>query len=539
MPRLLQDWVTEQAVKRPESRAIVFRAARLTYAELDALSNQLARLLKDRGCRRGDRVALLAPKSPMAIVALLAIYKADAVYVPLDPSSPAPRLKKILESCENRWLLAAGHVTPVLEDLLQEEHWRRILSVGWLDSQPSAGSFHVEFTLDDVAGCSAAPLVYENESHDPAHILFTSGSTGTPKGVVITHANVVHAVEWAVWYFGMKPQDRMSGHPPLHFDLSFLDIFGAAAAGAELHLVPPELNVLPNKLADFIRESALTQWFSVPSVLNYMARLDVVGFHDFPDLKRVLWCGEVLPTPALIHWMKRLPHVRFTNLYGPTETTIMSSHYTVPACPEDPEAPIPIGAACAGEELLVLDESRRPLPPGEIGDLYIAGAGLARGYWRDADRTDVAFVPHPRRPSERIYKTGDLARIGDDRLVYFLGRSDSQIKSRGYRIELGEIEAALNTVADVEEGAVVALDGGAFEGAVICCAYVPAVGSGAAPAALRRALSQILPSYMLPARWLAFERLPKNANGKIDRRRLKDAFRETSDPQAAQAAGVA
>ena len=538
MPRLLQDWVTEQALARPESAAVVSRGARLTYAELDALSNQLARLLRDRGCRPGDRVPLLAPKSPMAIVALLGIYKADAIYVPMDPSSPSPRLKKILESCESRLLLAAGPAAPVLGELLQDERWRRALAVGWLDTGRPPG-VHVDFTLDDLAGCSAAPVAYRNTPGDPAHILFTSGSTGTPKGVVITHANVIHAVEWATRYFGIDSSDRVSAHPPLHFDLSFLDVFGAAAAGAELHLVPTELNVLPNKLADFIRESALTQWFSVPSVLNYMARLDVVAYNDFPELKRVLWCGEVLPTPAVIYWMKRLPHVQFTNLYGPTETTIMSSYYTVPECPQDPQAPLPIGAACEGEELLVLDASLSPLPRGETGDLYIAGAGLAQGYWRDEERTAAAFVRRSENPSERIYKTGDLARVGDDGLVYFLGRSDSQIKSRGYRIELGEIEAALNTVAGVEEGAVVAIEGGAFEGAVICCAYVPAAGRDASPAALRRALGRLLPSYMLPARWSLFERLPKNANGKIDRRRLKESFAETSDPQAARAAGVA
>ena len=336
----------------------------------------------------------------------------------------------------------------------------------------------------------------------------------------------------------MEPSDRLSGHFPLHFDLSFFDIFSAAAVGAELHLVPPDL-VLPNKLAEFIRGSELTQWFSVPSALGYMAKFNVAGFDDFPSLKRILWCGEVLPTPVLMYWMTRLPHVTFTNLYGPTETTIASSYYTVPACPEDPQAPIPIGVACDGEELLVLNESLEPLPPGETGDLYIAGVGLARGYWRDPERTGLAFVPHPQRPSERIYKTGDLARIGDDGLVYFLGRSDSQIKSRGYRIELGEIEAALNTIDGVQQSAVVALNTGGFEGAVICCAFVPARGSATTPATLRRDLSKRIPAYMLPARWLAFDQMPTNANGKIDRRRIKDVFAEGVDAHAAQAAHLA
>lgn len=536
MPRLLQHWATEQASRRPESAAVVSDGATLTYGELDALSTQVARVLKEAGCERGDRVAMLMPTSPMAIVGLLAIYKADCIYVPLDPSSPTSRLKKILESCDNRWVLAAGPVTSVLKEIFEDERWRQRLRVGWLNRErPDTRDISVEFTLDDVAGYSAEPMAARNESHDPAHILFTSGSTGTPKGVVLTHSNVIPFVEWAVKYFGMDSSDRVSAHPPLHFDLSFLDIFGAAAAGCELHLVPRDLNLMPNKLADFIRTAELTQWFSVPPVLNYLAKFDAIKHDDFPALRRVLWCGDVLPTPALTYWMKRLPHVSFTNLYGPTETAIASSYYTVPECPEDPQAAIPIGTACAGEELLVLNESLRPLPAGETGDLYIGGVGLALGYWRDPERTEAAFIRHPEKPTERIYKTGDLARVGDDGQVYFLGRSDSQIKSRGYRIELGEIEAALNAVASVVEGAVVSVGTSGFEGVAICCAYVPAADADATPAAIRRELSRLVPAYMLPTRWQAFNRFPKNASGKIDRRRLKDLFEEGGDAHAAQA----
>jgi amino acid adenylation domain-containing protein len=536
-PRRLQDWITRQAYRRPEALAVVCGETRLTYAQVDRLSTQLARLLDEGGCRRGDRVALLMPKSAMAIVALLGIYKADAVYVPLDPSSPASRLKKILESCENRWLLAAGPVGPLLAELGSDEAWRPQVQIGWLDDPPPLDPrLNIRFTIADVRRCPAVPLPTRNGPDDPAHILFTSGSTGTPKGVVITHANVISTIEWGVKYFSVGPSDRLSGHFPLHFDLSFFDMFSAAAVGAELHLVPPELNVLPSQLVAFIRRSEITQWFSVPSVLSYLARFNVAGFNDFPALKRMLWCGEVLPTPSLIYWMKRLPHVTFTNLYGPTETTIVSSYYTVPACPDDPQASIPIGVPCDGEELFVLNESLAPAPPGEIGDLYIGGTGLAQGYWRDPERTAAVFVADPQRPSERIYKTGDLARIGDDGLVYFLGRSDSQIKSRGYRIELGEIEAALNTVAGVEQSAVVALQTGGFEGAVICCAYVPSAGAALTPAALRRELGRLIPAYMLPARWLVAGHLPVNANGKIDRRRVRETFEEGLDAQAAQTA---
>jgi acyl-coenzyme A synthetase/AMP-(fatty) acid ligase len=224
--------------------------------------------------------------------------------------------------------------------------------------------------------------------------------------------------------------------------------------------------------------------------------------------------------------MTRLPHVTFTNLYGPTETTIASSYYRVPSCPEDDRTAIPIGTPCAGEKLLVLDDELQPVPPGEVGALYIGGVGLSPGYWRDPEKTRAAFLRNPfsETPSDRIYRTGDLAKIGDDGLVYFLGRADSQVKSRGYRIELGEIETALNALSCLHECAVVAIPTDGFEGTAICCAYVPDPDVPVTPAGLRAELARALPGPMLPSRWKAFERLPRNANGKFDRRQLQEAF---------------
>ncbi|MBI2469456.1 MAG: amino acid adenylation domain-containing protein [Candidatus Rokubacteria bacterium] len=523
----LHEWITRHAAQRPDAAAVVLGGDRVTYGELEHRSNQLARLLRDGGCAPGDRVCLLSPKSPIAIMAIIGIYKADCAFVPLDPASPPARLAKIVESCEPRWLLAAGPVAAAVDALLGDGAPQRRLPVGWLDAEAPPGTrFAAAFVLGDLAGYPAAPRAYRHSRRDPAHILFTSGSTGTPKGVVITHGNVIHFVQWALKYFGLSASDRNSGHSPLHFDLSTFDIFGTFAAGAELHLVPAELNLLPHRVAEFIRRAELTQWFSVPSILNHMAKVDAVRPGDFPGLRRLLWCGEVFPTPGLIYWMARLPHVQFTNLYGPTEATIASSYYTVPKCPDDPRAPVPIGTGCDGEELLVLDERLAPVPPGRVGDLYIRGVGLSPGYWRDPERTREVFIPDPDSPdpADRLYRSGDLARMGEDGFVYFLGRGDSQIKSRGYRIELGEIEAALGTLRGLEEFAVVAVPTDGFEGTAICCAYAPAPGAEVPPRDARTALSRLVPPYMLPTRWLVLDRLPHNANGKIDRRRLQERF---------------
>ena len=527
----LQDWLTLQAERRPEACAVVFGRQRATYGEIEAASNRLARALRAAGCRTGDRVALLLPKSIQALIGMFAALKADCIYVPLDTASPAARLRRMLVASDSRCLLANGSTAALLNEMARHARGSAMPRVGWMDGGATLHhGLTPEFYWGDVLRLSAAALDSANNETDPVHILFTSGSTGIPKGVVITHANVIHFVEWGIRYFGISASDRISGHPPLHFDLSTFDIYGAVAAGAQLHLVPQEVNILPHQLAAFIRDSELTQWFSVPSILNHMARFAVIRTNDFPSLRRLLWCGEKFPTPALIYWMRRLPHVEFFNLYGPTETTIASSCYRVPQCPESDTVEIPIGEPCDGERLLVLDETMRPVALGQAGDLHIAGVGLSPGYWRDPQKTREVFLPHPERPdsSDRVYRTGDLAKIGDDGSIYLIGRSDSQIKSRGYRIELGEIETTAHALPEVQEAAVVAIDSPGLEGATICCAFVPCPGSELSTLFLKKQLAELLPHYMLPSRWMVLDRMPRNSHGKVDRPSLKEQFRRAA-----------
>ncbi len=530
MKARLQDWLITQAERRPEAPAIVFHGRPTSYGALEQASNRLARALRAAGCVRGDRVALLLPKSPQALVAMFGVLKADCIYVPIDTSSPPARTERIIQLCECRCLLAEQSTGGLVNQLAArggaESSARVFPRVLWMDSGASLPGVRAPFFWDDVETLCGAPVDSRNSDADPAHILFTSGSTGVPKGVVITHSNVIHFVRWAVQYFGMGPNDRISGHPPLHFDLSTFDVYGTIAAGAQIHLLPPEVSLLPHRLADFIRDSELTQWFSVPSALLPIAKFDVLRPHDFPALRRLLWCGEKFPVPALMYWMRRLPRVSFVNLYGPTEATIASSYYRVPQCPVDDQAEIPIGGACDGEALLVLDDQLSPAAPGEIGDLYISGVGLSPGYWKDPEKTAEVFRlnPHSSNPMDRLYKTGDLARIGSDGLIYLVGRSDSQIKSRGYRIELGEIEAALHAIPDLQDAAVVALDSAGADAKTICCAYVPPPGVELTPTALKERLGRVLPRYMIPERWLILKSMPHNGNGKADRTLLKEMF---------------
>jgi len=541
MTARLHDWLTAQAESRPDATAVVSEHAIATYRDLEMASNRLARALKTAGCMRGDRVGLLLPKSIGALVSMFAVLKADCIYVPLDTANPAARISRILQACECRCVLAQQSTAGLLDDLAGSREWTASTRIGWMDAGAVlSNGQRGAFSAYDVATLPGSPVDSRNDSTAAAHILFTSGSTGMPKGVVIAHANVIQFVCWAIRHFGTGPEDRISCHPPLHFDLSTFDVFGSIAAGAQLHLLPPEASLLPHRLAEYIRNAELTQWFSVPAVLQHMRRFNVVNWNDFPRLRRLLWCGEKLATPVLRYWMQRLPHVSFTNLYGPTETTIASSYYGVPACPQSDDTEIPIGAPCEGEALLVLDPELNPVLPGHVGELYIGGAGLSPGYWRDPVRTSEVFLPNPYGsvPGKRLYKTGDLARAGEDGAIYLVGRADSQIKIRGHRIELGEVEAAVHAVPGLADAAVVAIEPGGLEGKAICCAYVPAAKAALSVSAIKHHLAQTLPRYMFPVHWMSLEALPRNGNGKTDRPLLARWFQQGLGSGAPAEAGA-
>jgi amino acid adenylation domain-containing protein len=533
MSELLQDYSRDQAERDADSVALVMGHERVTYGQLERASNQVARQLAEAGCRRGDRVCLFVEKSPAAISAMVGTLKAGCAYVPVDVASPAPRLARIVAAADPAVALVSEAGVSSWAQLCASGSLASTVRVGALDASAAQRlEGPVMFGPAAIAAESTEPLTRAGRPDDLAHILFTSGSTGAPKGVMITHANVRAFVEWAVPYFDIRAGDRVSGHPPLHFDLATFDVYGSHRAGAELHVVPGEL-VLPRQLAAFITTHELVQWFSVPSAMTYMARFGGLPETGFPSLRRILWCGEVLPTPVLIEWMQRVPQARFTNLYGPTEATIASSYHTTSRRPDDVDAAIPIGRACDGEELFVLGEDGRRAPPGELGEIHIAGVGLSPGYWRDERSTELSFVSDPRAGTtgQRTYRTGDLGRCDDDGTLHFAGRRDAQIKSRGYRIELGEIEAAVSSLSGVGACAVVAIAAEDFAGTTICCAYVPSEGGPTELTALRARLRELLPTYMLPSRWHRLDVMPTNSNGKIDRRCLTEMFADHGTPR--------
>lgn len=519
-PFLLPHLLTGAAERFPDRMAVQDVEGSIRYADLEGRANRLAHVLGDAGVRRGDRVGLFLNKSIDAIVGIYGILKAGAAYVPLDPFAPASRLAYIARDCGIRCLVTQRE---------KSREWRALVEAGapltWLIvMNAKAGEITeapegVSCLGQDALG--AAPADGRGTpgiDQDLAYILYTSGSTGQPKGVMLSHLNALAFVTWCHDYFGPTPEDVFSNHAPLHFDLTILDIYTAAMAGAALVVVPPEMSVFPVQLAAFIEQRRITIWYSVPSVLTMLALRGSLAVGRLPILRHVIFAGEVFPTKHLRALMRLIPHAQFTNLYGPTETNVCT-YYRVPDLPEDQTEPIPIGTPIDNVEVIVAMEAGRPAGDGEVGELSVRGNTVAHGYWGDPERTGKSFLVNATNASrDRVYRTGDLACRRADGNLLFIGRSDHQIKSRGYRIELGDIEATLSAHPRVEECAVIAIPDEVVGNRLK--AFAVSSDAGLTEGDLVKFCSDLLPRYMVPEFFEFVSGLPHTSTGKIDRRAL-------------------
>lgn len=497
----LHELFAAQVRARPAHPAVVDGARTWTYAELDERANRLAALLGARGVGPGDRVAFCLGRSPELIAAVIAIMKAGAVCVPLDPANPSGRLRSIIEKTTPPLILAETRQRALLRGL--------DVSIVNID-EPAA------FALPAEAAPSAP-----GDGRSLAYILFTSGSTGAPQGVMLEHRGFVNYVSGADVY-GIRPDDRVLQFMALGFDVSVGEIWGTLCAGATLCLRDDEMLATPARF--FARCSELG--------ITYLI-LPTVYFHELagafagsalplpPRLRSVAFAGEAVRADLVQNWLAGAgTAVRLLNHYGPTEATIAVTCYDAHAPVAADEDRVAIGKPIANLRCYVLDAQRRPVPIGVTGELYLAGLGLARGYLGNPERTAERFVPDPfaSDPTERMYGTGDLARYRADGNLEFLGRTDHQVKIRGFRVELGEIEAHLEQHPAVRQSVVVPHDTGRDK---LLVAYVALSAGLAEPAReLRHFLAQRLPSYMCPARVVVLERLPLTSSGKIDRRAL-------------------
>jgi amino acid adenylation domain-containing protein len=525
--RLLHGLLDAAADRRPDRPAVIDDDDQLSYAALARESERLAEDLRAAGVRRGDRVGVYLPKSIPAVVAVYGALKAGAAYVPLDASAPGRRTAFILRDCAVRHLLTTAPLLDGLRRLPPGEVPPLAVSVTdnvplapaapgrrvrWDPAVPEGGG---EPRQDLEAARAAARSV------DLAYVLYTSGSTGEPKGVAISHRAALAFVDWAIATLGLESGDRFSSHAPFHFDLSILDLFGAAGVGGAVRLIPDHVQAFPFKLAELIDAAGISVWYSVPSALVRLLTQGGLERFRFPRLRLVLFAGEVLPVRHLRELMARLPQATFWNLYGPTESNVCTC-YRVPPLAPDRTAPIPIGVACAGTEVFALADDGRRAGPGACGELYVAGPTLMTEYWGRPERTAEVLVSHPLRPTspERAYRTGDIVAVGEDGTFTFVGRRDHMVKSRGYRVELGEIEAILHAHPDVREAVVLAIPDDAL-GHRLQAVVVLADPAAVSGRDLQRYCAERLPRYMIPeAIATRREPLPRTSTGKADRRAL-------------------
>ncbi len=523
-PFLLTHLLVEAANRSPDQIAVVDPLGSLSYGALDRRANRLANLLRDVGVQRGDRVGLFLNKSTDAIASIYGILKADAAYVPLDPFAPATRLAYIARNCEIRCLVTGREKSSSWDALTQAGAPvdRLIVMNGAGDGVTHALPGITCLDQEALEAASEQAPSVSTISQDLAYILYTSGSTGQPKGVMLSHLNALTFVRWCYDYFQPTPDDAFSNHAPFHFDLTILDVYTAAMAGAQLVLVPPEISVFPAQLAQWIEQRAITIWYSVPSVLSMLVLHGNLSLGRLPSLRHVIFAGEVFPTKHLRQLSKLLPHARFTNLYGPTETNVCT-YFRVPGQLGEENEPIPIGRAIDDVEVFAVTEAGRRADPGDVGELYVRGSTVACGYWGDAEKTARAFVPHAFGPGpDRVYRTGDLVRQNADGEFLFIGRKDHQIKSRGYRIELGDIESALYSHPLVTECAVIPIPDEVIGNRLK--AFVVPRDATLTGDELSKFCAQLLPKYMIPESFAFVQVLPRTSTGKVDRTTLASAL---------------
>lgn len=518
MARALHSGFIRSAELFPKRPAIEVEGQILAYRELYAKAASIAATLQDRApVVEPPLTAVFAYRSVISFAGVLAALFRGHGYVPLNPTFPSDRTRTMLLRSGCNTIVVDRESTKQLDEILQGITQPMLVV---MPDTVEVAEFSRRWPRHTFlgAGSLASSGVWQPTTAPPssiAYLLFTSGSTGIPKGVMVSHSSVTHFVDFMVERYQITEEDRFSQNFEMTFDLSAFDMFVAWQRGACV-CCPSAKNLISP--ARFIQNSALTVWFSVPSVGVFMKRLGLLKPNRFPSLRWSLFCGEALPADIAEDWVAAAPNSIVENLYGPTELTIACTLYRWDPQRSPAECQfgtVPIGRPYPDMHTIITDDDLKEVAPGQVGELLVTGPQLSLGYWQDAERTAVAFVtPHGKK--ETYYRTGDRVRrplTGTDPIVY-VGRTDHQVKVRGHRLELGEVEAVLKQQPGVDSAVAIGWPL-TTSGAGGVVAFV--TGSSVKENVLRNSVGAILPAYAVPREIRILPQLPLNVNGKVDR----------------------
>jgi len=517
-PRTLISGFLRSLRAHPDRVALELGDELVTYSELWQRAGRIANSLRTCLDPGAPLVALLANRSVTAYSGILGILATGRGYVPLHPKFPVERTFTMLSASGCKAVIVGSECAEAMKTLLHKVKvplvW--ILPEGEFDLNKEEFASHRVIREEEMQGAwePRDPVV---EGDATAYLLFTSGSTGIPKGVAVSQGNVSSYLRYAGARYALNPEDRCSQNFDLTFDLSVHDLFVCWDAGATLCPFP-EQYLVP---ASLISEKELTVWFSVPSVAMFASKLGLLEPGAFPSLRLSLFCGEALSEKLATDWQRAAPRSILENIYGPTEATIAISHYRwdpVRSPQECVRGIVPIGWMFDGQEGWVVDDSLSPVPPGEMGELCLAGSQVTTGYLNDPVRTRKQFVRLSGSEKSHWYRTGDLAKKDERGCLYYLGRIDHQVKISGYRVELQEIEHVLREAAKTEFA--VAVPWPVAEGMASGIVAVIGGSDSSQDDGIIRFCAERLPKYMVPTRIFHFDSLPLNVSGKIDRPKI-------------------
>jgi amino acid adenylation domain-containing protein len=509
MKYLLQHFIDDSLNNKGRDIAILQGTEKYTHADVLRLSNQFARCYVNLGLHKGSMLGILSRVRFEAIAAMIGALRQGIVYVPLNIYAPVSWLANVVRNAgiaalvvdpgyqqTAAGLVEAGIATSIALGHASGHGLGRTLDLAQVQSAPTGPIEKVPLLADDLA-----------------YILYTSGSTGNPKGIMITHRNAFTFVDWMKNEFEVNERDRILSRAPLQFDLSVFDIFTTFAAGACLLIPPMDFDQWPESVVSFARDQQATMVYTVPSAyISWLTKGKLE--RDIPSLRRLMYAGEPFPTPYLRRVMACLPGTKVSNIYGPTETNIVTYYHLDGPPPTDD--PIPIGKPVHDTEAFIVDEQLQLVPDGEIGEILIRGGTVFAGYFNDANLTRQRLVQSPFHGYPTLCcRTGDYGRMLPDGNIAYHGRMDNMVKTRGYRVEIGEVEEAISSIPGVDQVAVVTRPHEKYGNTLH--AFLIVRDPALTPERLKETLGGKIPSYMVPLEFILQKELPYTATGKVDR----------------------